>query len=160
LTQHGNFSKHSLTYFDIEKNQHVIPYVVEPSVGCDRLLYALFIEHYDIEKLKNDETREVLHLPVALCPYKIAILPLANKLNSQAKRIYLKLLEKGISCNFDTSGSIGKRYRRQDAIGTMYCLTYDFESTKNKTFTIRNRDTMRQKRLSFDQLMSFLEKNL
>jgi glycyl-tRNA synthetase len=136
----------------------LIPSVVEPSVGCDRLFYAVVASHYKKETI-NDDVRELLALPYDLVPYKIAVLPLVNKLNEEAKALYLKILELGISATFDTSGTIGRRYRRQDAIGTYYCITVDFDSLKHKTITIRNRDTTIQDKIKIRDLIKYLNDN-
>jgi glycyl-tRNA synthetase len=125
----------------------------------ERLFYALIIDKYEVENLNDGETREILHLPYLLAPYKLAILPLTNKLNEASLKIHEDLRAKGIETTYDTSGSIGKRYRRQDAIGTPYCLTYDFESLENHTVTIRERDSMKQERIPIDRIIEFLQKN-
>jgi glycyl-tRNA synthetase len=147
-------SKKDLSYLEPDGTR-IVPEVIEPSVGVDRLFYAIVCEKYDVEKV-GEEEREVLHLPYSLCPYKCAILPLSNKLSDKAYPIYLNLLKKGISCQYDISGSIGKRYRRQDAIGTMYCITYDFESEANGTVTIRNRDTMKQEVVKIEDINKYI----
>lgn len=157
LLSHEKYSKKTLAYLDPKTNKRFIPYVIEPSVGVERLLYALICEKYAIEKVGNDE-REVLHLPYALCPYKVAVLPLSNKLEKQANKIFEQILKANLSCAFDTTGSIGKRYRRQDAIGTMYCLTYDFDSDKDHCVTIRNRDSMKQERIKISEIIAYLNK--
>lgn len=144
LNVHQNLSGKDLTYQDPISNEKYLPHVIEPSIGVDRLFYAIIVNNFKIEVLKDDDTREILKLPINLCPYKIAILPLTNKLNDKAREIYKQFLNKSISCTFDSSGSIGKRYRRQDAIGTMYCLTIDFDTIEKNVVTIRNRDTMEQ----------------
>ena len=131
-----------------------IPYVVEPSVGVERLLLAVLTSAYEEEQLEDGETREVLHLHPALAPVKIAVLPLVNKLNDKATEIFTKLSNKFI-CEYDTSGKIGKRYRRQDAIGTPYCVTVDFDTLENNTVTIRMRDSMEQIRVSVDELEAY-----
>jgi glycyl-tRNA synthetase len=122
------------------------------------LLYALVIDKYEIEKLPDSETREVLHLPYNLAPYKVAVLPLANKLADKAQEIYKLLVANGLSATFDVSGSIGKRYRRQDAIGTPYCITFDFDSLEKATVTIRNRDSMKQDTIAINKLLDYFEK--
>jgi glycyl-tRNA synthetase len=149
-------SKTNLYYLDSTTNKKIIPYVIEPSVGVERLFYAIICDKYEIEKLENNETREILHLPFALSPYKFAVLPLVNKLNDKAKEIYQKLVSKGIAINFDASGSIGKRYRRQDAIGTFYCLTIDFTTCEDNTITIRERDSMKQKRIKIEDIDQYI----
>lgn len=160
LTVHQNASGKDLTYLDPLTNEKYLPHVIEPSIGVDRLFYAIVTDNFALEALPDGETREVLHLPIALCPYKIAILPLTNKLNGDAEKIYQTLLAKNISCTFDVSGSIGKRYRRQDAIGTMYCLTVDFNTLESNVVTIRHRDTMVQENLNLNDLSNFIQKHL
>lgn len=139
-------------YLDPTTNTRFIPYVIEPSVGVERLFYAIICDCYKIETLPNNETREVLSLPYSLCPYKVAVLPLSNKLNEQAKKVFDDLIAHNIPAIFDTTGSIGKRYRREDAIGTFYCITYDFDSEKDHCVTIRNRDTMKQERIKISKI--------
>jgi glycyl-tRNA synthetase len=134
--------------------------VIEPSVGIDRLFYAIICDKYEVEKLSDNEEREVLHLPISLSPYKFSVLPLNNKLNSEAYALFLKIIGKGISCSFDASGSIGKRYRRQDAIGTPYCITYDFDSGQKRTVTIRERDSMKQETINIEELFNFINVKL
>ncbi|MGL4947810.1 MAG: glycine--tRNA ligase [Mycoplasma sp.] len=160
LTVHENLSKKDLKYLDPVTNEKYLPHVIEPSIGVDRLFYAIITSAYEVQQLDEKDSREVLNLPITLCPYKIAILPLTNKLNEEATKIYNKFLEKGISCTFDTSGSIGKRYRRQDAIGTMYCLTVDFDTVEKNTVTIRNRNDMQQITISIDEIERFIFDNL
>ena len=154
LKCHQNHSKQNLEYLDPETNQKYIPYVVEPSVGVERLLLAVLTSAYEEEALEDGETREVLHLHPALAPVKIAVLPLVNKLNDKATELFHQLSNKYI-CEFDTSGKIGKRYRRQDAIGTPYCITVDFDTLENNTVTVRMRDSMEQIRLSIDELDAY-----
>ncbi|MDE5651639.1 MAG: glycine--tRNA ligase, partial [Ureaplasma sp.] len=154
LKNHSLYSKKDLSYLDSNSNEKFIPHVIEPSVGVERLLYAICCSCYEEQKL-DDDTRIVMHLPYKLSPYKVAILPLVNKLKDKAEEIWDKLLEHGISCTFDTSGSIGKRYRRQDAIGTPYCLTIDFDTIDTNIVTIRDRDTMEQIKLNVDEILDF-----
>ena len=154
LKCHQNHSKQNLEYLDPETNQKYIPYVVEPSVGVERLLLAVLTSAYEEEALEDGDVREVLHLHPALAPVKIAVLPLVNKLNDKATELFHNLSKKYI-CEFDTSGKIGKRYRRQDAIGTPYCITVDFDTLENNTVTVRMRDSMEQVRVSIDELDSF-----
>lgn len=160
LTVHQTASGKDLTYLDPMTNEKYLPHVIEPSIGVDRLFYAIISDNFAMETLPDGEQREILHLPINLCPYKIAILPLTNKLNAEAERIYQILLSKNISCIYDVSGSIGKRYRRQDAIGTMYCLTVDFNTLETKIVTIRHRDTMTQENLNLNDLNVFIQKHL
>ncbi len=156
LKSHMEVSKANLMYLDPKTNEKYIPYVIEPSVGVERLLYAIICNFYEVEQLEKD-TREVLRLPIVLAPYKAAVLPLTNKLNDQAKEVLDVLLKDSISCTFDTSGSIGKRYRRQDAIGTPFCITFDFDSIENKDVTIRYRDSMKQERIKISELSNFIK---
>lgn len=156
LTVHEKNSKKDLTYLDPETNEKFLPNVIEPSIGVERLFYAIITNLYNVEEISNGETREVLYLPLALCPYKISVLPLTSKLKDESYKIYEMIIDKNISAIFDNSGSIGKRYRRQDAIGTMYCLTFDFDSLDKQIFTIRKRDTMEQIKVNKEELNSFL----
>lgn len=158
LNTHMEFSKKDLTYFDSETNEHLIPKVIEPSVGLERLLYALCCQHFHILDLENNEKREILSFPYWLSPYKVAVLPLVNKLTNKANEVFGFLLDNGIETTFDTSGSIGKRYRRQDAIGTYFCITIDFDTENDDSVTIRNRDTMKQERIKITEIPNFLKK--
>ncbi|WP_027124052.1 glycine--tRNA ligase [Mycoplasmoides pirum] len=158
LGAHEKFSKKNLKYFDSHENKEFLPDVIEPSVGIERLFYAIICNSYVVEKINDNDERELLRIPNKLAPYKVAILPLTNKLNDYAKKIYLDLLKSGIYCVFDTSGSIGKRYRRMDAIGTPYCITIDFETIENNLATIRYRDTMKQDKISLTNLYEQLKK--
>ena len=160
LTVHQELSKKDLTYLDPDTNERYLPNVVEPSMGVERLFYAIICEHYHVEKV-GEEEREVLTLPITLCPYKIAFLPLVNKLKDDAFKLYEKLLKKyQINMDFDTSGSIGKRYRRQDAIGTKYCITFDYDSLEKQTVTIRERDSMEQTTVKIDELDKFIVEHI
>ncbi|MEF9983916.1 MAG: glycine--tRNA ligase [Oscillospiraceae bacterium] len=159
LTQHSNQSGKSLEYFDSDTNTKYIPYVVEPSLGADRVALAFLCEAYDEEEIGEGDVRTVLHLHPALAPFKACILPLSKKLNEQASEIYQKLAEHFV-VDYDDSGSIGKRYRRQDEIGTPFCITYDFESVEDNCVTIRYRDSMEQERIAIDKLVEFIEKSL
>ena len=161
LTAHQNESGESMEYFDPETNEKYIPYVVEPSLGADRVALAFLIDAYDEEVVdaeKND-TRVVLHLHPALAPIKAAVLPLSKKLSDKAMEVYNKLA-KSFMIEFDEAGSIGKRYRRQDEIGTPLCITYDFESVDDGCVTVRDRDTMEQVRLPIDELEAYIAKKL
>jgi len=155
LGVHQTHSKESLEYFDPDTNTKYIPYVIEPSVGVERLLLAVVTSAYDIEELENGETREVLRLKPFLAPYKVAVLPLVNKLNDKATEVY-ELLMKHFMATYDTSGAIGKRYRRQDAIGTPYCVTIDYDTLNDECVTVRDRDTMEQVRIPIKELVSYL----
>ena len=161
LTQHINTSGKTLEYFDQTTNTKYIPYVIEPSLGVERLFLAVLCEAYDEEVLdaeKND-TRVVMHLHPALAPFKAAILPLSKKLGEQAEEVFDKLSKK-FNVDYDDAGSIGKRYRRQDEIGTPFCITFDFDSLEDNCVTVRDRDTMEQVRLPIDELESFIDKKL
>ena len=161
LTQHINTSGKSLDYFDPETNERYIPYVIEPSLGVERLFLTILTEAYDEEVVdaeKND-TRVVLRLHPTLAPFKCAILPLSKKLNEQATEIFTKLSKK-FNVDFDDAGSIGKRYRRQDEIGTPFCITYDFDSIEDGCVTVRDRDTMEQVRISINELEAYIEKKI
>ena len=156
LTQHQNVSGQDLTYFDDEKKQKYIPYVIEPSLGADRMVLAFLCSAYDEEVLdeeKND-VRTVLHFHPELAPVKIGVLPLSKKLNEGAEKIYQQLSKK-YNCEYDDRGNIGKRYRRQDEIGTPFCITYDFESENDGAVTVRDRDTMEQVRVKIDELDAY-----
>ena len=161
LTQHANHSGESMEFFDAETNEKYVPYVVEPSLGADRVALAFLVDAYDeevVDEAKND-TRVVLHLHPALAPVKAAVLPLSKKLSDKAGEVFDQLA-KYFNVEFDESGSIGKRYRRQDEIGTPFCITYDFESENDGCVTVRDRDSMEQVRLPIAELRSYLEKAL
>ena len=161
LTQHQNESKKDLTYFDPETNERYTPYVIEPSLGVERSVLAVLCDAYDeevIDEAKND-VRTVLRIHPALAPIKAAILPLSKKLSDKADEIYCEL-SKHFNVDFDETGSIGKRYRRQDEIGTPLCITYDFESETDGCVTIRDRDTMEQVRLPISELRAYIENKI
>lgn len=161
LTQHINVSGKNLEYFDQTTGKKYIPYVIEPSLGVERLFLAVLCEAYDEEVLdeeKND-VRVVMHFHPALAPFKAAVLPLSKKLNEQAQEIFDNLSKK-FNVDFDDAGSIGKRYRRQDEIGTPFCITYDFESVDDGCVTVRDRDTMEQVRLPISELEDFISNKL
>ncbi len=161
LTQHINTSGKSLDYFDPETNERYIPYVVEPSLGVERLFLTIITEAYDEEVVdaeKND-TRVVMHFHPTLAPFKCAILPLSKKLNEQATEIFTSLSKK-FNVDYDDAGSIGKRYRRQDEIGTPFCITYDFDSVEDGCVTVRDRDTMEQVRLPIADLEKYIEEKI
>ena len=156
LTQHQNVSGQDMTYFDPEKNEKYIPYVIEPSLGADRVVLAFLCSAYDEEVLdaeKND-VRTVMHFHPALAPVKIGVLPLSKKLNEGAEKVFAELSKK-YNCEFDDRGNIGKRYRRQDEIGTPYCITYDFDSETDGAVTVRDRDTMEQERIKITDLEAY-----
>ncbi|GAA8715417.1 hypothetical protein oki361_19460 [Helicobacter pylori] len=150
------YSGQSLEYLN-DEGKKIIPYVIEPSIGLDRLLFALLIDSYEVEKLENDE-RIVLHLDYKICPYQVAIFPLMKKLNEKAKEVYNYLLENSdLRLTYDESGSIGKRYRRQDALGTFFAITIDFDSLEKDTVTIRHRDTMKQDTIKISEIQNYLK---
>ena len=159
LTQHMNHSKQDLTYLDSETNEKYVPYVIEPSLGADRVTLAFLCNAYDVEDLGEGDSRVVLHLHPALAPYKLAVLPLSKKLGDKANEIFDKL-SKSFSCDYDEAGSIGKRYRREDEIGTPYCLTVDFDTLEDNKVTIRDRDTMEQIRISIDEVESYIKEKI
>ena len=170
LSQHQKVSGVDMTYFDQEKNEHYIPYVVEPSLGADRVTLAFLVEAYDEEvvgqdKNGKDDIRVVLHFHPALAPFKAAVLPLSKKLGPKATEIY-HMLQKDFMVDYDEAGSIGKRYRREDEIGTPYCITVDFQTVGDENtpadnaVTIRDRDTMEQVRVPIDQLKAWLTDKL
>ena len=161
LTQHQNTSGKDLSYFDQEKGERYIPYVIEPSLGVERSFLAFLCDAYDEEVVdaeKND-TRVVMHFHPALAPFKAAVLPLSKKLGDKAGEVYA-MLSKHFMVDYDEAGSIGKRYRREDEIGTPFCITYDFESENDGCVTVRNRDTMEQERISIDSLVDYIAKKL
>lgn len=155
LTQHATFSGKELSVFDEESKQTYTPHVVECSIGVDRLFLTLLFDAYAEEEVEG-ETRVVLRLHPAIAPVKAVFLPLTNKLTEPCQKIYEQFRRCGISVQFDASGSIGKRYRRHDEIGTPYCFTYDFESESTNTVTVRHRDSMKQERISIDAIGSYI----
>ncbi|OUP60372.1 glycine--tRNA ligase [Faecalitalea cylindroides] len=158
LKAHQTTSKQSLEYFDQETNSKYIPYVIEPSVGVERLILAIMCEAYEMQQLENDE-RLVLHLHPYLAPYKVAVLPLSKKLNDQASKVFSDLASE-FTCTYDDAQSIGKRYRRQDSIGTPFCVTVDFETEKDNCVTVRDRDTMEQERVALSELKDYIEQRI
>ena len=164
LTAHQNTSGKDMTYFDQETGEHYIPYVVEPSLGADRVTLAFLVEAYDEEvvgqdKKGNDDVRVVMHFHPALAAYKCAVLPLQKNLSEKAKEIYKKLSSE-FMCAYDEAGSIGKRYRRQDEIGTPFCITYDFDSENDGCVTVRDRDSMEQERVKIDELEAYIAEKI
>ena len=159
LTQHQNTSKEPMDYFDDEKKIKYVPYVIEPSLGADRVTLAFLCAAYDEEELEGGDTRTVLRFHPALAPVKIGVLPLSKKLNEGAEKVYAEL-SKYWNCEFDDRGNIGKRYRRQDEIGTPFCVTYDFDSETDGAVTVRDRDTMEQERVKIEDLKDYFEKKL
>ena len=155
LTQHSEHSGQPMDYFDPETNEKYIPYVIEPSLGADRVLLAFLCDAYDEETDEKGDVRTVLHFHPALAPFKAAVLPLSKKLSDKATEIYSEL-SKDFMIDFDDAGSIGKRYRRQDEIGTPICITYDFDSVEDNCVTVRDRDTMEQKRIPVSELKAHI----
>ena len=160
LKAHQNHSGKSMEYLDPFTNERFIPYCVEPSLGADRVALAFLCDAYDEETLENGDVRSVLHLHPALAPYKAAVLPLQkNKLGDKAREVY-ELLAKHFMVDFDDSGAIGKRYRRQDEIGTPLCITIDFDTLEDETVTVRDRDTMAQVRMPIAELEGYIQKEI
>ncbi len=156
LSQHQKYSGEDLTYFDEDTKERYIPYVIEPSLGCDRVTLAFICEAYDEETLENGDVRNVMHFHPAIAPIKIAVLPLSKKLAEPAQKIYTDLC-KLYHCDYDDRGAIGKRYRREDEIGTPYCITYDFDSENDQAVTIRERDSMSQVRVPIAELKNWFD---
>ena len=162
LTQHINTSGKSLDYFDPETNERYIPYVIEPSLGVERLFLAIVCEAYDEEELGTEDkpdTRVVMHFHPALAPFKACVLPLSKKLGDKATELYDEL-SRHFNVDYDEAGSIGKRYRRQDEIGTPFCITYDFDTETDGCVTVRDRDTMEQERIKIDDLAAYIEEKI
>ena len=156
LKQHMEHSKQDLTYLDAETGEKYIPYCIEPSLGCDRVALAFLCNSYEEEKIADDDVRTVLHLHPALAPYKAAVLPLSKKLSDKAEEVYT-MLSKSFMCDYDEAGSIGKRYRREDEIGTPYCITVDFDTETDGCVTVRDRDTMEQIRIKIEEVVNYIE---
>ncbi len=154
LSQHQKTSGQDMQYFDDTSNEKYLPYVIEPSLGADRVVLAFLCEAYDEEELEGGDMRTVLRFHPALAPVKIGVLPLSKKLNEGAEKVY-DMLSNYYNCEFDDRGAIGKRYRRQDEIGTPYCITYDFDSETDNAVTIRDRDSMEQERVAIADLESY-----
>ena len=159
LTQHANESKENLEYLDPITNKKYIPYVIEPSLGVDRMFLATLCDAYHEEEVGEGDTRVVLKLKPYLAPYKVAILPLSKKLSDKADEIYVDLI-KSFPCTYDEAGSIGKRYRRQDEIGTPMCITIDFDTLEDNCVTVRDRDTMEQERIKIEDLKAYIENKI
>ena len=159
LTQHQDVSKKDLSYFDSETGEKYIPYVVEPSLGVERCVLALLCNAYDEENVGENDVRTVMHLHPFLAPFKAAILPLSKKLSEKATKIY-ENLSKYFPVDYDEAGSIGKRYRREDEIGTPFCITYDFDSETDNCVTVRDRDTMEQVRIPISDLVKYIEEKI
>lgn len=159
LTQHQEFSGKSMEYFDSETNERYLPYVIEPSLGADRVALAFLCDAYTEEKIDEKDTRIVLKLHPALAPFKACILPLSKKLGENTEKIREEL-SKNFMVDYDEAGSIGKRYRRQDEIGTPICITYDFDSETDGCVTVRDRDTMKQERIKISELKNYIERKI
>lgn len=160
LSRHQEYSGKSMEYTDPEDNSKYVPYVVESSVGCDRLTLAILCNAYDEELLEDGTTREIMHFLPSIAPYKVAILPLVKKYHSEYARELKETLSKNFMCMYDESGSIGKRYRREDAIGTPFCITVDDETLNNNIVTIRNRDTMEQEKINVDEIENYISSRI
>ena len=159
LKRHMDFSGQDLTYFDPETNEKYVPYCIEPSMGLDRLFLMVAVDAYDEEELANGDKRVVMHLKPALAPYKVAVLPLSKKL-SEGALVIANSLNKHFSICYDETGSIGKRYRRQDEIGTPYCICVDFQTAEDHMVTVRDRDTMEQERIAITDLKAYLDNKI
>lgn len=159
LKQHAEHSGENMEYNDPFTNEKYIPYVIEPSLGADRVVLAFLVEAYDEEEVGEGDVRTVLHLHPALAPFKAAVLPLSKKLAEPAGAVY-EQLAKTFMCDYDETGSIGKRYRRQDEIGTPICVTYDFDSEEDHCVTVRDRDTMQQERIAIDKLVDYINEKI
>ena len=159
LKQHSAHSGEKLEYIDPVTNERYIPYCIEPSLGADRVALAFLVEAYDEEAINEKDTRVVMHFHPAIAPVKAAVLPLSKKLSENAYKLYEKLSKK-FNCEFDDAGSIGKRYRRQDEIGTPWCITYDFDTEETGKVTVRDRDTMEQVTLDIDDISAYIEERL
>lgn len=155
LTQHAEHSGENFEYIDQETNERYIPYVIEPSLGADRLALAFLANAYQEEELEDGTTRTVMNFHPAIAPYRAAVFPLSKKLSEEAQEVFRDLAA-DFMVDYDESGSIGKRYRRHDEVGTPYCITYDFDSKEDGQVTVRDRDTMEQTRMPISELKSFL----
>ncbi len=155
LTRHQEHSGADMSYFDQVTNEKYVPYCIEPSLGADRVTLAFLCEAYDEEELEGGDVRTVLRFSPKLAPVKLAVLPLSKKLGEKAEEIYA-LLSSKYAAQYDDTGSIGKRYRRQDEIGTPYCITVDFDTLENGSVTLRHRDSMEQERMTMEDLLNYL----
>ncbi|MCK4979815.1 MAG: glycine--tRNA ligase, partial [Candidatus Delongbacteria bacterium] len=159
LKQHIDLSGKDLSYFDEAEKEKYIPFVIEPSLGVQRTALIVLTDAYTEEEVKENDTRIVLKLHHSLAPFKMAVLPLSKKLGDDAKKVFDMLVKKlGWNIDLDMVGSIGKRYRRQDEIGTPYCITFDFDSLEDNAVTVRNRDSMEQERIKIDDLLHYFIK--
>ena len=159
LKAHAEHSGEAMDYFDPTTNEKYVPYCIEPSLGADRVTLAFLCEAYDEEEIGEGDVRTVLHFHPALAPFKAAVLPLSKKLSEEAGEIFAEL-SKYFNCDFDDAQGIGKRYRRQDEIGTPYCITYDFDSKEDGCVTVRDRDTMEQERIKISELKDYILKKI
>ena len=159
LSRHQEYSGQKQEYLDAETNERYIPYVIESTYGLDRTVLALLCNSYEEQELEDGDTRVVLHLNPVIAPYKVAVLPLSKKLSDKAKEIHYNLSKK-FMCDYDEAGSIGKRYRREDEIGTPFCITVDFDTLEDNKVTIRDRDTMEQVRIEIDKLNDWINEKL
>lgn len=159
LKKHMDHSGEDMNYLDPATNEKYIPYVIEPSLGADRVALAFLVDAYDEEELEGGDSRTVLHFHPAISPFKAAVLPLSKKLSEKALEVYATLSKK-FNIDYDEAGSIGKRYRREDEIGTPYCITVDFDTLENDTVTVRDRDTMIQIRLNINEIEKFIEEKI
>lgn len=155
LNKHMEHSKQDMSYLDPETNEKYVPYCIEPSLGCDRVALAFLCNSYEEQDIGEGDVRTVLHLHPAIAPFKVAVLPLSKKLSEKSQEVYEKLSSK-FMCDYDEAGSIGKRYRREDEIGTPYCVTIDFDTLEDNQVTVRDRDTMEQVRIPIDNLESWI----
>lgn len=159
LSRHQEYSGKSMEYLDPETNERFIPYIIESTYGLDRTVLAILCQAYAEEEVAEGDIRTVLHLNPAIAPYKVAVLPLSKKLSEKAEEVYSKLCKK-FMCDYDEAGSIGKRYRREDEIGTPYCVTIDFDTLEDETVTIRDRDTMEQIRIKIDEVEKYIQERI
>ena len=159
LSRHMEATKQDLTYQDPDTGEKYVPFVIEPSVGVDRLILMFLCNSYDEQEIAEGDTRTVLHLHPALAPYKLAVLPLSKKLSAKAVELHEKL-SKTFMCDYDEAGSIGKRYRREDEIGTPYCVTVDFDTLEDNQVTVRDRDTMEQVRMPIDEIENWIKEKI
>ena len=159
LKKHSEYSGKELSYLDPDTNEKYIPYCVEPSVGVERLFLMICCDAYEKENLENGEERVVMHIHPSIAPIRACVCPLSKKLSKEASELHAKLVNE-FACEYDEAGSIGKRYRRNDAIGTPFCITYDFDSLEDNCVTIRDRDTMEQKRIKIDELSTYIKERI
>jgi glycyl-tRNA synthetase len=159
LNAHMKVSGEDLSYIDPVTNEKYVPYCIEPSLGADRVVLAFLLDAYNEETLEDGTDRVVLKLHPALAPFKAAVLPLTKKLNEQAETLFHNL-QKHFNVDYDDAGSIGKRYRRHDEIGTPYCITFDFDSLEDNSVTVRDRDTMEQVRVKMDDLVNYINEKI